>query len=214
MSAKRKETLLSLVGGDSEDILITVTNDATPTPALIDLSAAVDATAGRKAIARFAVKRMPAFEGNDEALVFKRSYNPGEILFLAQSGGTLGQLKIYVDKPDTDVVSAGTFRWDLEITRQDFLRTAAGTIDVEVDSDIVTGHGTSFSLAKVGDVLQPLGSSNTQPVKVLEVVSNTSLRVEHAGFTTESGIAFELRRGKSKTVARGPFQVAQSVVSG
>ncbi len=215
MASKLKEVTLELTQGDSEDYLITVKDDATPTPALIDLSKAVDGTAARPAIVRFAVKAAPADESNAEATVFKTSYFTAQIVFLTQSGLTLGQCRALIDKPDTQGVEAGDYRWDVEITRQDVLRAGAsgGTVSVGSGSVVVAGSGTAFTKAKVGDVLQPLGGLNLAPVKITKVTSNTSLEVEAAIFQTEAGISFEIRRGKHKTAGRGPFTLLQSVVA-
>lgn len=209
-----KEVTLELTQGDSEDYLITVKDDA-PTPAPINLSQAVDGTVDRPAIVRFAVKKDPASESNEEAIVFKSSYFPDQISFLPQSGGTLGQCRALVDKPDTQDVEAGAYRWDIEVTRQDALRSGAqaGTISVSSGSVVVAGTGTAFDKAKPGDVLQPLGVLNTAPVKILKVVSPSSVEVEAPVFQTEAGISFEVRRGKHKTAGRGPFTLVQSVVS-
>lgn len=223
--AKQKDVTLSLILGDSEDFLVTVTDDATPTPNKIDLSKAVDGTVARPAIVRFAVKEDPADETNAEALVFKTSYYDDEIQFLAQAGATLGQCRLLLDKPDTEgadpsanadgTATSVAYRWDLEVTRQDVLRSGAsgGTVALVAGSIVVTGTGTTLQKAKVGDVLQPLGVLNTKPVKITKVVSATSIEVEAAIFQNESGIAFEVRRGKHKTAAKGPFSLIQGTVA-
>ena len=214
-SSSKKEVTLSLVGGDSEDFIVTITDDATPTPAKINLSQAVDGTANRPAIVRFAIKADPDSDDNSEAVVFKTSYFTDQIQVLAQAGLTLGQCRLLLDKPDTVDAEAGDYRWDLEVTRQDVARAGAGggTMTVTANSVVVTGTGTAFNKAKLGDVLQPLGILNTKPVKITKVVSANSLEVEAAIFEPEAGITFEIRRGKHKTAARGPFTIIQSVVS-
>jgi len=212
----KKEVTLSLVLGDSEDFLVTVTDDTAPVPLKIDLSVAVDGTASRPAIVRFAVKKTPATMDNPEALVFKTSYFDDQLPLLAQVGATLGQCRLLLDKPDTDDAAAGDYRYDLEVTRQDAARVGAsgvGMVAVTADSVVVTGTGTAFQKAKVGDVLQPLGVLNTKPVKIVSIASATSLEVEAPIFQTEANVPFELRRGKHKTAARGPFVLIQSVVS-
>lgn len=211
-----KELEMRMVLGDSEDFLVTVTDDVTPTPNKINLSQAVDNTPDRPAILRWAAKRTPADDTNAEAIAFKSSYNGDEIIPLTQTGATLGQARLLIDKPDTDSEAAGSYRWDLEITRQDVLRAASGvgTIAVLSGSKVVTGTATTFLKAKVGDVLQPLGGLNVAPVKIAKVVSNTSLEVEEAIFLTESPVpSFEIRRGKHKTARKGPFVLEQGVVA-
>lgn len=205
--AKLKDTTITMVQGDSEELLLTMTDDA-DTPANLNLSVAVDGTASRPAVVRFAVKKDPAADANEDALIFKTSYDDEEIdTALAQPH----QATLYIDSPDTAGIEAGTYRWDLEVTRQDFVRTSAGTISVSAGSTTVTGSGTSFLRANVGDVLQPLGT-NTKPVIVTAIASDTSLTVESPVFQTEAGLAFELRRGYHRTSARGPFVIVEGVV--
>jgi hypothetical protein len=210
------ELQLSLIRGDSDDFLVTVTDDATPTPNPIDLSKAVDGTANRRAVVRFAVKTDPDAQTNAEATVFKASHYDDQLPFLAQSGATMGQCRVLVDKGDTEAADpSATYRWDIEVSRQDSLRTGAsvGTFAVTAGSKTITGTGTAFTKAKVGDIFQPLGVLNTRPVIVDAVVSATQLTVDYDGWTTESGVAFEVRRGKHKTAARGPFVVESGVVA-
>lgn len=211
-----KEVTLELTQGDSEDYLVTVKDDATPTPALIDLSVAVDGTPDRPAIVRFAVKKDPASESNAEAVVFKASYFDDQLLVLPQTGSTLGQCRALIDKPDTQDVEAGAYRWDTEVTRQDSLRTGAsvGTLSVVTDSVLVTGAGTAFQKAKVGDVLQLTSGTNLlKPVKIVKVVDAVTMQIEAALFLTDGAVTFEIRRGKHRTAGRGPFTLIQSVVA-
>lgn len=206
---------LTLVKGDSDDLLVTVTDDSDP-PVAINLSQAVDGTPNRRAILRFAVKSDPPTQDNDEALVFKASYYDDQIPFLAQSGGTVGQARVLIDKPDTEGGdAAATYAWDLEVTRQDSLRSGAsgGTLTFSAGSSSVAGAGTAFTRAKVGDVLQPLGVLNARPALITRIISATSLETDFDGWAAESGVAFEVRRGKHRTAARGPFVLEQDVVS-
>lgn len=213
MSANNNQITLSMVNGDSQDYLVTVTDDAS-TPARINLSTAVDGTATRSAIVRFAIKSIPSTQLNsDSGVVFKSSYDSSQIAFLAQSGTTVGQCRVLLDKPDTVSLDAGTYRWDLEVTRQDTLRTSAstGVLSVTAGTTLVQGTATAFTAAKVGDVLQPLGT-NRAPVKIASITSATQLLVEYPIFSTETTVAFEIRRGKHRTAAYGPFTMLQSVV--
>lgn len=211
----QKELTLTMTIGDSEDFIVTVTDDAT-TPNLIDLSKAVDGTAARPAILRWAAKRTPADDANKDAIAFKTSYFEDQIQVLAQTGPTLGQSRLLLDKPDTEDEEVGTFRWDLEVTRQDVVRpgSGSGTIAVVSGSVAVTGTATTFRKWKVGDVLQPLGGLNVAPVKITKIISDTSLEVEAAIFATEPVVpSYEVRRGKHKTARKGPFVLEQEVVS-
>ena len=80
-------------------------------------------------------------------------------------------------------------------------------------SKSVTGVGTNFLLAKVGDVFQPLGVLNTKPAIITKIVSATVLEIETSALlVTEAAVAFEIRRGRHKTAQRGPFEVLEGVV--
>jgi hypothetical protein len=210
-----KEAALELTQGDSEDYLVTVHNDAVTPLVGLDLSTAVDGTANRPAIVRFAVKKNPSSESNADAAVFKSSYYADQISFLPQLGATLGQCRALLDKPDTKDVPAGAYRWDVEVTRQDVLRFGAstGTLTTVAGSARVVGVGTFFTRAKVGDVVQILaGPDVLRPVKIVAISSDTLLEIEAPVFSSAAGSAFEIRRGKHKTAARGPFTLLQSVV--
>jgi hypothetical protein len=199
------DTTLEMIQGDSGDFTITAVDQ---NDAAFDLTKAVDGTVNRPAIIRMAAKE-DEDDDNEDAIFFKRSYVESEIAVLAQVGATLGQAKVYVDKPDTNDTECDSYRWDCEVTRQDFLRTSAGTITIDADGVTVVGVGTDFTLAKVGDVLQPLGITNERPVLIASIVSATEMTVESADAFDgdEPGIAFEIRRGKSITAGRGPFRI-------
>lgn len=206
---------ITLVRGDSDDLLVTVVDDAVP-PVPVDLSKAVDGTAARPAVIRFSVKSKPDQQTNEEALVFKTSHYPDQIPFLAQAGATMGQCRVLIDKPDTETGDpAVKWKWDLEVSRQDALRSAAsvGTLAFTPGSDVVVGTATQFQNARQGDVLQPLGVLNLLPVMVIEVLSATQLRTSFSGWQAEAGVTFEIRRGKNRTAARGPFTLLSGVVA-
>jgi hypothetical protein len=179
----------------------------------INLNNAVDGTVNRPAIIRFAVKKDPPSETNQEAVIFKSTYFTNQIEILPQSGATLGQCRCLIDKIDSQDIDAGAYRWDLEVTRQDFVRTQSGQVSVVAGSKVVTGTSTSFLSAKVGDVLHLISLSNPLPVKISKIISNTQLEIEAALFQTQNNVTFEIRRGKHKTPTRGPFTIVQSVVS-
>lgn len=207
------ELTITMVRGDTDDVLVTVTDDADP-PVAYDLSKAADGTANRPAVIRFAVKESPDDESNAEALILKSSRASAEIEVLAQTGATLGQCRLYLDKPDTEEADPGTYRWDMEVTRQGAIRTGAGTYAVTAGSKVVTGTGTAFTSAKKGDVLNPLGALNVgRPAIITKVTSNTSMEVDVDDYATESGEDLEIRRGKSKTSVRGDFVLQSGVVA-
>lgn len=207
---------ISLVRGDSDDILVTITDDVSPTPNLIDLSVATDGTVGRPAIIRFAVKKDPTKEVNAKAAVIKLSYDPSQIEVLPQGVlATRGQCKVKLDKPDTADNKAGDYSWDLEVTRQDAQRPGAsvGTLACVAGAKAVIGTGTALLKAKVGDVVQLTSGPNAGRVSLIEaIVSDTAFTCERAWEDDDAAATFEIRRGKSKTAVRGKFTLVQDVV--
>jgi hypothetical protein len=207
---------IELVRGDSDDILVTITDDASPTPNLIDLSVATDATANRPAIIRFAVKKDPTKEANIKAAVLKLSYDASELEILPQAApATRGQCRVKLDKPDTSDNKAGDYSWDLEVTRQDALRpgASAGALAVVAGNVVPIGTGTAFTKAKVGDVVQiTSGPNDGRASLITKITSATSIETERAWEDTDPSATFEIRRGKSKTAVRGKFTLVQDVV--
>jgi hypothetical protein len=207
---------IELVRGDSDDILVTITDDASPTPNLIDLSLATDGTAGRPAIVRFAVKKDPSKELNLKAAVLKLSYDASEIEILSQATpSTRGQCRVKLDKPDTSDNKAGAYSWDLEVTRQDVLRPGAsvGTLALAAGNAVPIGTGTSITKAKVGDVVQITSGANLGLASLItKITSATSFETERVWENTDPSATFEIRRGKSKTAVRGVFTLVQDVV--
>lgn len=205
---------LSMVRGDAEDLIFTVTDDADP-PAVVNLGAAVDATPSRPAVIRFAVKKDPEIDENDDALAYKTSADSAEIAIATQSGGTIGQCTVLLDNADTRDAEAGNvYRWDLEVSRQDALRAGAsvGTAATAANGT-VTGTGTAFTKAKKGDIFHPTSGSNSgKPGRISKITSDTSMVVEFP-FAVGSGATFEIRRALTKTVARGPFELVQDTAS-
>lgn len=207
---------IELVRGDSDDILVTITDDASPTPNLIDLSVATDATINRPAIVRFAVKKDPSKEANVKAAVLKLSYDASQLEILPQAvPATKGQCKVKLDKPDTSDNKAGDYSWDLEVTRQDVTRPGAsvGTAAIVAGNVTMTGTGTAFTKAKVGDVVQVTSGPNSgRPALITKITSATVIETERAWEDADVAATFEIRRGKSKTAVRGKFTLVQDVV--
>lgn len=218
------ETTLTLVRGDSDDILVTVEIPDANDPTILNrvrLDQAVDGTADRPAILRAAIKE--DYEDlNENALVFSESHYPDQINFLDQTvAATEGQARWLIDKPDTESGDPETsYCWDLEVTQQDFLRTGAqvGSIETQASPNGATilGSGTAFTKAKVGDVLQILdGTNDAFPALIEEITSDTVMVVSFADWPgVASGKAFEIRRGKHTTAARGPFVLERGQVGG
>jgi hypothetical protein len=205
---------ISVNRGDSDDLLFTVMDDAA-SPAAVDLSKATDGTASRRAILKFVVKTVPVNQASPEELFLRTSYADSEIMFATQSGATLGQATVMLDKPDIETADVDvSYAWGLDVIRQDALRAgaSAGTVSYVNGSATVLGSGTAFGNAKAGDVLQPLGVFNGRPVIILEVVSDTELLMDFDTWTTEPGVAFEIRRGKHRLAVRGPFDVQPGLI--
>jgi len=211
-------TDITLVREDSDEILFTVREpdplSVTAPPALqtVRLDQAVDGTPNRNAIVRFAAKEDPD-DPPAAALIYKDSSDPEDVVFLDQTAPTTeGQGVIYIDKGDTTDFDAGThtdpvrYPHDLEVTRQDFIRSGAqgGTLSLVAGAKTVVGAGTTFAQARVGDVLQPLGGINdAKPAVIQSVTDDNNVTVHHANWVNEANIAFEIRRGRSFTGARG-----------
>ena len=209
------------VRGDSDDFLVTVVepdpNDINDPPAKIpvDLSIAVDGTPARPVILRMAAKEDPD-DSNDIALFFRDSTNgPQEIEFFPQTGLTLGQARILIDKYDTEEGEPGLYQWDLEVSQQDFLRAGAsvGTLAIVEGSDLIVGTGTTFlKNAKRGDIIQLLGTNN-KPVLIEEIIDDLNIRVNTTVFQNEPALAtFEVRRGKHFTAAYGCLELVAGQV--
>jgi len=208
---------ITLVRGDSDDIIVTVKDTAQPTQNLINLGIATDATPSRPAVLRYSAKEKPDRTSNARAAVFKTSYRSDEIEMLPQSGLTVGQSIIKIDKPDTSDNKAGTYAHDFEVVRQDVQRPGTGaglgTVAVVVLSNVITGTATFFTKAKPGDVLQIIsGSNNGIAVVLTKITSDTVAESEHIWLTTQSGASFDLRRGKAKTAFIGSLILTQDVV--
>lgn len=213
---------LCLVRGDSDDILVTVRqpdpndiiNDP-PDKITVRLDQAVDGTAARPAVLRFAVKEDPD-DANAQAIIFKRSGSVENIEVLDQTVSlTEGQAVIHIDKEDTEDDCADTTKWDLEVSQQDYLRGGAqtGTIQLQADTGAVIGTGTTFTKVKRGDMLQTTaGGNQATPAIVILVTSDTEMTVEFTDWTPETGIAFEIRRGRHFTAARGDFTLEDGQV--
>lgn len=222
----------SYTKGDSDEILVSVTepdpNSTTTPPARIPvrLDQAVDGTADRRVVMRFAAKE-DADDTNAAAAIYKDDSDPEDIVFLDQTTGapptgSEGQAVIYIDKQDTEDNDAGpvgepiAYPYDVEVTRQDFIRAGAqtGTISLVAGENTVMGVATTFSQARVGDVLQPLGGINdNRPAVIQEVIDDLNVRVSHSNWVNEPSIAFEIRRGRSFTAARGNICLEQGQVS-
>lgn len=224
------EQALEMHKADSADVLLTVTEDEADEDGVyppVRLDLAVDGTASRHAILRWAVKRSPKSDDNVDALVYKDSQRgPSEIRLSDQvDESTRGQAEAFIDPTDTSDSDDPTVsrdddalhRHDYEVNRQDFVRdgvSGVGTVSVVDGSDVVTGVGTAFLLAKRLDILNLVDVDNVlRPALITSIVSNTELRVGRTSWVTATGVAFEVRRNRRKTVLGGPFKLLTEVVS-
>jgi hypothetical protein len=226
---------LELVKGDSDEYLVNVTEPDAVDPTIcppINLTEAVDGTADRYAILRFAAKRIGSDDENADALVYK-TFQAGssDIRYLTQDtappAGTLGQAEVLVDVADTidsdePVLERGdttpNHDWDLEVSRQDEERAGAsgvGTVDVINGSPAVAGTGTAFLQAKVGDIINLLDASNlAKPALITAITDDLTLETDRTLWTTVSGTTFELRRTRRRTAAAGDFFFRRGRVKG
>ncbi len=181
---------ISIVAGDAVNLDLAYTDK--DTGAAIDLSGALDGTAARPAVLRWGAK---VKIDEEDASILKTTYIASEAVIADQTAAaTKGHATVFLDEPDTEDVDPDTYSWAAELTRQDTLRTAAGTVSLTT-ANTVAGVGTQFTKGKKGDVFQPLGASNTKPVLIEAITSDTSLTLDAAIYTAEAGILFEIRRG-------------------
>ncbi len=202
---------LTLIRGDSKNWRVTITDTASPANP-INLDQDLDGNGGHPAVLKFSTKVDPR-DPNNVAVILKTSYYPEDVEILDQ-GAFEGQALVKVVKDDTwEAEVSSELEWDIELYRQGeaIVGGDAGTIEVTAGSGTVEGTGTDFALAKVGDILVPAGATapNQKPVTVTEVVSTTELVTDYTAWTSEAAVSYALRKGDSKTVAKGTFDLQQ-----
>lgn len=222
MSITRDRALsqsLSLIKGDSDEYLVTITEGVGSGATPVNLDQAVDGTDNRKAILRFSVKLTPSREENEDALIYKESYYPDQIKVLDQTlTSTRGKVEILIDKPDTlEGRISDSYSWDLEVSLQDVERSnvsGVGTATAELGSNIIVGSSTQFSQAKLFDIINLLDVDNlNKPALITRIISDTELEVSRNDWVDVSGGSFEVRRGRHRTAAAGSFALKQDVVT-
>lgn len=201
-----------LVVGDSFDLNFVVKNDAV-VPVAIDLSKAIDGTASRPAVLRFAIVKALG-DPPAKAVVYKDSYDPAQIFVKTQTAPDIGAVVVRGDSQDTDQAKPkADLPWDLEITRQDFIRTQAGTLTFDGTTTVV-GFGTNFLLMKRGDIIHPTSGANSgKPVIVEAVTDALHIVIDRAIYGAEAGVTFEGRRGYRRTSAKGKVTLVEGAVS-
>lgn len=167
--------------GDSKTLQLQLVNDATP-PAPINLTSV-------GIVIKFSIKEY-AEDTNAEALVHKRSYDATEAAVVTAASGIIA---IYLRKEDSIDDEAGSFPWDVEVTRKGATVPAAtvGNVSVVAGTVAIIGVGTAFTKLHVGDLIQldSLLPENAKLVTVDEVVSDTEIRTDYDAWVTEAGIA-------------------------
>ena len=203
---------MPIVRGDNDTYLITVFKDDGTTP--LDLSLAVDeVTTDRPAILQYMVKRKPSVDLNPAALLAKYSYYSDELDILDQSlTANLGKATLYIDKPDTKDEKIDCYTYEVQVSRQDFLRTSLGTASNASSTNLVVGTGTDFLEAKEGDILHWTSGANIGKASIIEsITDDANLVTERVWVGASSGDTFEIRRAQTRTRLQGVFNLLQEV---
>jgi len=192
--------------GDSFDLDLQVQNDQDP-PSRVDIS---------RSVIRFGAKQgygmtytsVSLAVGNEGLQIFKSSALPSEIELVNE---TSGQARIKIRKSDTVNHPLGQMYWDIELTQAvEHILGTTGTVTVVEGQQVVQGVGTDFLAAGVGlgDIIHVDG----RYLMILEVLSATAMTVDFTGWSTGSGLDYNLYRGSSKTIASGPWNCVGDVV--
>lgn len=207
--ATTESGVINLTIGEGADHLITFRDPGLTDPDnadadLIDLSVAIDGTADRHAVIRFAAKKTPSKTANAAGLIWKTSYDASELEELNQALlATKGRAMLKIDEPDTDGQKPGDYSYEVFLTRQDVIRAGAsvGTIDALANgTGTVTGTGTAFLSAKAGDVLTVVGGANDLAVsRIQEITTDGAMVLERTLWAAQSAVTFEIRRGAGRT---------------
>lgn len=196
--------------GDDLDLGFQIQNDYDPPDAVL-----ID-----NAVVRWAAKqgygvgeRAGLFIGNEGALILKRSSDSAEISF---SGNGRGQ--VHITREDSMGLPLSPALWDLEITMPvEDVSILTGSVQLMNTSSIVTAMGFVWpKTLKSGDIFEAQGRS----VLVISRISDQHLKVDWTDWTTaivpssapNCADEFSVHRGKTKTVASGPFVVEGDVV--
>lgn len=191
--------------GDSFDLDVQVQNDQDP-PSMVDISRSV-MRFGAKQGYGVAYTPLSIAVGNEGLQVYKSSALASEIEYI---NATSGQARIKIRKSDTYDHPLGVMAWDIELTQAVEHLGGAGTLLVVSGQQVVQGIGTDFLAAGVGlgDIIHVDGLY----LMILQVLSATSMIVDYTGWTTGSGLEYNLYRGSSKTIASGPWNCVGDVV--
>ena len=190
--------------GDSFDIDLQVQDDKDP-PSAVDIS---------RSVLRFGAKLgygctfdSELTIGNEGLQILKTSQLASEIEFINE---TSGQARIKIRKSDTARHPLGALNWDIELAQAVEHLGGNGTVIVVEGQQIVQGTGTSFLTDGVG--LGDIIHLQNKYVMILEVYSETSMKVDFSSWSSESGLEYNLYRGQSKTIASGIWNCVGDVV--
>ena len=192
--------------GDSFDIDVQVQDDRDP-PRMVDIS---------RSVLRFGAKQGYGTTWDNELVVnneglqvMKTSALASEVEFINE---TSGRARIKIRKSDTVRHPLGRMNWDIELTQAvEHIQGTAGTVMVVDGQQIVQGvGGVDFLAAGVGlgDIIHVQG----RYLVILEVLSASSMKVDFTGWTTATGLEYNLYRGHSKTIAAGPWVCIGDVI--
>ena len=191
--------------GDSLDIPILIQDDQDP-PSGVVIARSVLRWAAKQGFG--VTERFGVRVRNEGALIIKRSYDPREIEFTRESNG---EAILHIKRADTLELPTVPAVWDLELTRPvDHIDTAGATVNLTAGSDVVFGNAVNWQDLGIGigDILEVQGLT----VVILEVLSQTHLKVDFSLWTAENLVDFNLWTGNVKTVATGPFEAIGDVI--
>jgi hypothetical protein len=162
------------------------------------------------AIIRFSLRRRPE-DPRSESIALKHSYDPVDEIDINDAAN--GKATIYLRVYDTYSERAGTYFWDVELTRRGTLATDVGTVAFTAGDETVVGTGLDFAKLRVGDVFLPAGAVSASQKEVLitavDEAAGTFETGGYSGWPTESGVSHEIFRGDRKTPDHlfGPFEL-------
>lgn len=191
--------------GDAVDIHVQLQDDLDP-PNPFSLSGGILRWAAKIGYGK--TEREGVTVGNEGALIVKRSYDPSGIEFI--SGG---KAVIHVSRDDTVGLPFSPAVWDLEATAvaEPVVVPPTARAQLLAGSDtVIAGPGTNWE--QLGAANGYLLTIQGRTVMVLNRLSPAHLVVDFSGWTTAPSEAFTLSRGRTRTVASGPFTVEGDVV--
>ena len=193
---------ISFRRGDSLDIPIQIQDDQDPADPVMISGGVLRWAAKQNAMA----EPSPA-DSNVALLLMKTSYDGG----IELTNDTNGQAILHIYPDDTRAFPYISACWDLEVTKpvEELLSAAScvgnpqPTASVIAGSPVVTVTGfdlTTLNLRR-GDIIDVQG----RDVIITKALSASMVETDFSAWDSESGMDFVISRGKTKTVASGPF---------